>query len=282
MHTTSSVLHPFQTTWRGSHSRYFQEPLVPPHVSFYPQDFDAHIENLRAQLQFLNATLEGTDHNAPDWLATDLLSLRNKSGRLHDDMKRFRGQIESEGLAEKKVRLILLHSDRHDCSRMQVKFSNKRLSIEAGKATQNESKSHTPSSNKHAVTVSPASQSPTPMGNPSQPTDAYVVQHVDVTEEVNRRLHESRLRRLMEAPSTAQKRKYNAYEEPRLENAARTEYEQGEEHGLSGNEHERTPTKRLKSSGILDQPGKRKGSGYEGTYDTQHSADKANFKRRKL
>lgn len=73
------------------------------HFSSQLQDFDRHIENLRSQLQFLNETLEGTDHNAPDWLATDLLSLRNKSGRLQDDMKRFRDQLDSEGLAEKKV-----------------------------------------------------------------------------------------------------------------------------------------------------------------------------------
>jgi hypothetical protein len=51
---------------------------------------------------FLNETLDATDHNAPDWLATDLISLRNKSGRLQDDMKRFRDQLEDEGLAEKK------------------------------------------------------------------------------------------------------------------------------------------------------------------------------------
>jgi hypothetical protein len=58
-------------------------------------------------LQFLNEGLDATDHNAPDWLATDLLSLRNKSGRLQDDMKRFRDQLESEGLATKKVCLSM-------------------------------------------------------------------------------------------------------------------------------------------------------------------------------
>jgi hypothetical protein len=41
-------------------------------------------------------------------LATDLLSLRNKSGRLQDDMKRFRDQLESEGLASKKVCIAVL------------------------------------------------------------------------------------------------------------------------------------------------------------------------------
>jgi hypothetical protein len=57
---------------------------------------------MRTQLLFLNETLDATDHNAPDWLSADLLSLRNKSGRLQDDMKRFRDQLEDEGLAEKK------------------------------------------------------------------------------------------------------------------------------------------------------------------------------------
>jgi hypothetical protein len=55
-------------------------------------------------LQFLNEGLDATDHNAPDWLATDLISLRNKSGRLQDEMKRFRDQLQSEGLAVKRVR----------------------------------------------------------------------------------------------------------------------------------------------------------------------------------
>jgi hypothetical protein len=55
-------------------------------------------------LQYLSEGLDATDHNAPDWLATDLISLRNKSGRLQDDMKRFRDQLENEGLAVKKVR----------------------------------------------------------------------------------------------------------------------------------------------------------------------------------
>jgi hypothetical protein len=68
------------------------------------QDFDRHIENLGSQLRFLNEALEATDHKAPDWLATDLVSLRNKSGRLQDDMQRFKEQLESEGYTTKKVR----------------------------------------------------------------------------------------------------------------------------------------------------------------------------------
>ena len=70
------------------------------------QDFDTHIENLRSQLRFLNETLDATDHNAPDWLATDLISLRNRSGRLQDDMQRFRDQLETEGLGARKVRIL--------------------------------------------------------------------------------------------------------------------------------------------------------------------------------
>jgi hypothetical protein len=70
------------------------------------QDFDKHIANLRSQLQFLNGALEATDHNAPDWLATDLVSLRNKSGRLQDDMQRFKDQLESEGYGTKKASIF--------------------------------------------------------------------------------------------------------------------------------------------------------------------------------
>jgi hypothetical protein len=78
------------------------------------QDFDYHIENLRAQLQFLNKGLDATDHNAPDWLATDLISLRNKSGRLQDDMKRFRDQLQSEGHVAKKVHTHMRQQPRND------------------------------------------------------------------------------------------------------------------------------------------------------------------------
>lgn len=66
---------------------------------------------MRAQLQFLNGALEATDHKAPDWLATDLVSLRNKSGRLQDDMQRFKEQLESEGYGTRKVGLCGLDLD---------------------------------------------------------------------------------------------------------------------------------------------------------------------------
>ncbi|KAL5119848.1 hypothetical protein ACEQ8H_002209 [Pleosporales sp. CAS-2024a] len=207
-------------------------------TAFSLEDFDKHIENLRAQLQFLNDGLDATDHNAPDWLATDLISLRNKSGRLQDEMKRFRDHLQSEGLAVKKV-----------------KSSNKRLSIEGAKAA-TPSTSVKPSS--QAVSP-PVDQSPTPRARPALPENEYVVQRVDVTEEVNRRLQESRLRRLMETPSTARKRKRDVFDEPRSGSAVDTDADDGySRNGYSGSEYDGTPTKRLKSSGTFEQLGKRK------------------------
>ncbi|KAI4639746.1 hypothetical protein J4E93_009100 [Alternaria ventricosa] len=204
-------------------------------AKFSLEDFDKHIENLRAQLLFLNETLDATDHNDPDWLATDLISLRNKSGRLQDDMKRFRDQLEDEGLAEKK----------------KVKTSNKRLSIEGAKHASTTPTAQPPNSNPHAISPL-VDQSPTPRAKRARIEDDYVVQHVDVTEEVNRRLQESRLRRLMQTPSTAQKRKFDAYEDgPRSDGPAGTD----EEGQKGGGEYERTPTKRLRSSGIFEQQG---------------------------
>ncbi|KAI4659935.1 uncharacterized protein J4E79_005737 [Alternaria viburni] len=209
-------------------------------AKFSLEDFDKHIENLRAQLLFLNETLDATDHNAPDWLATDLISLRNKSGRLQDDMKRFRDQLEDEGLAEKK----------------KVKTSNKRLSIEGGKHASTTPTAQPPNSNSHAISPL-VDQSPTPRAKRARIEDDYVVQHVDVTEEVNRRLQESRLRRLMQTPSTAQKRKFDAYEDgPRSDGPAGTE-DEGQRGGQSGSEYERTPTKRLRSSGTFEHLGNR-------------------------
>ncbi|KAJ4376233.1 hypothetical protein N0V83_001516 [Neocucurbitaria cava] len=200
------------------------------------EDFDKHIEALRTQLQFLNESLEATDHHAPDWLATDLISLRNKSGRLQDDMKRFRDQLDSEGLAVKKNQAV----------------------------------------------SPPLAQSPTPRGKPvPAEEDTYVVQHIDVTEEVSRRLRESRLRRLMDTPSTAQKRKYNAYEDQGTESAVDAE-DDGSRAGCSGSEYERTPTKRLKSSGTFEQVGKRKENGNERPSEEERFGSRADFKRRRL
>jgi hypothetical protein len=85
--------------------------IIPTTTHTLHQDIDKHIDHLGAQLQFLKQGLDATDHNAPEWLGKDLLSLRNQSGKLRDDMKRFRDQLQSEGLAVKKVRSLSLRAD---------------------------------------------------------------------------------------------------------------------------------------------------------------------------
>lgn len=144
--------------------------------------------------------------------------------------------------------------------RLQAKNPNKRLSIEAAKAARSAPNAQSPTVERP---VSPSvEQTPTPKGRSTRAKDDYIVQHIDVTEEVNRRLRESRLRRLMATPSTAQKRKFNAYDESRSESTTEAEDELGLRDGQSGSEYERTPTKRLKSSGTFEQMGKRKENDY--------------------
>ena len=141
-------------------------------------------------------------------------------------------------------------------NKRQVKTSNKRLSIEGAKHASTTPTAQPPNSNPHAISPL-VDQSPTPRAKRARIEDDYVVQHVDVTEEVNRRLQESRLRRLMQTPSTAQKRKFDAYEDgPRSDGPAGTD-EEGQRGGQSGSEYERTPTKRLRSSGTFEHLGNR-------------------------
>ncbi|KAF2028622.1 hypothetical protein EK21DRAFT_113638 [Setomelanomma holmii] len=230
-------------------------------VGFSLEDFDTHIENLRAQLQFLNEGLDATDHNAPDWLATDLISLRNKSGRLQDEMKRFRDQLQSEGLA------------------MKITKTKNRLSIEGAKTFT--PSTQTPKSQTQAVSP-PVDQSPTPRAKTATTESSYVVEHIDVTEEVSRRLQESRLRRLMETPSTAQKRKRDALEEIRSESAADTAGEEGSRNGYSGSEYDGTPTKRLKSSGTFEHALKRKENGHVEGGREERFPDRVDVKRRRV
>ncbi|KAF2251202.1 hypothetical protein BU26DRAFT_549751 [Trematosphaeria pertusa] len=226
--------------------------------TFSLEALDRHIENLRSQLQFLNETLDATDHNAPDWLATNLVSLRNKSGRLQDDMQRFRDQIESEGLGVKKT-----------------STKKQRLSVEGMK----------PESPTHSLSRSASQNRPTsptnlgahPPPEPPQPEDGYVARQVDVTEEVNRRLHESRLRRLMDSPSTAQKRKYDVFEDTRMESGGDTE-DDGEGHS----ERERSPVKRLKASRVFEPVLKRKEDRLARGDTHERNGDRADVKRRKV
>lgn len=85
----------------------------------------------------------------------------------------------------------------------------------------------------------------------------------------------------METPSTAQKRKYNAYEEPRSDGATETE-DEGSKDAYSGSEYERTPTKRLKSTGIFEQTGKRKENGQAQEEEPVQSEKRSAFKRRRM
>ncbi|KAF2689230.1 hypothetical protein K458DRAFT_290663, partial [Lentithecium fluviatile CBS 122367] len=210
------------------------------------QEIERHIDNVRLQLQFFNEALEATDHRSPDWLATELISLRNKSGRLQDDMQRFKEQLESKGLKK-------------------VGSSNKRLSLEGSKPSSrppdletsiNPSTSPAPSQN--------ARQSP----RPQRSEDSYVAQHIDVTEEVNRRLRESRLRRLMDSPSTSQKRKRDAFDDTRMGNGGDSEGAVEDDVDIR-----RTPTKKLRASGSFEPALKRKENG---------ATSGSTFKRRKI
>lgn len=74
-------------------------------MAFDLDEIEQHMANIRSTLRFFSESLERTDHNSPDWLATDLLSLRNQSGRLQDSMQKFTDQLQAEGLTERKVGL---------------------------------------------------------------------------------------------------------------------------------------------------------------------------------
>ncbi|KAF2709940.1 hypothetical protein K504DRAFT_466389 [Pleomassaria siparia CBS 279.74] len=193
--------------------------------TFSLEDFDKHIQSLQSQVAFLTSAFDATDHNAPDWLATDLIALRNKSGRLQDDMQKFRDQLESEGLGVKKT-------------------SNKRLSLEGLNLKPKSSPvsvQTTESPSRRGTSQTPTPQPPTPKQQPPRPGDDYIVPRIDITEEVNRRLQVSRLQRLMVSPSTAQKRKYDSLVAPSSEGGT-GEGEDGEEQ-LEFDARERSPKK---------------------------------------
>jgi hypothetical protein len=85
----------------------------------------------------------------------------------------------------------------------------------------------------------------------------------------------------MQTPSTAQKRKFDSYEEePRSEGPAGTD-EEGSRGGYSASEQERTPTKRLRSSGTFEGLGKRKEDESAREQDPRFE-DRVDVKRRKF
>lgn len=121
-------------------------------------------------------------------------------------------------------------------------------------------------------TPSSPAQPPTPTPKRTRLELGYVPQHVDVTEEVNRRLQESRLRRLMDTPSTSQKRKYHAIEPPQADN--RVGREDAPFEGESLLDKGRSPKKLRASSGFkgFEERLKRKdGAGEERVEQQQNS-----------
>jgi hypothetical protein len=135
-----------------------------------------------------------------------------------------------------------------------LKAPNKRLSIEGVKPEDREEANGSDSKrrktrksieNGKVETRDPSSLAATDTGS-SMPASDYEVQYIDVTEEVNRRLREARLRQLMDSPSTAQKRKRNTVED----------VTPGDAEGEGETETEldllRSPTKKLKASGGFD------------------------------
>lgn len=81
----------------------------------------------------------------------------------------------------------------------------------------------------------------------------------------------------METPSTAQKRKRDALQEPASKSATETEEEAT---GYGGGEQDGTPTKRLKSTGTFEQVHKRKENGT--LPSGGQPVDRGPFKRRKF
>lgn len=232
------------------------------------QDLDFHIENLRAQLQFFQEALDKTDHKAPDWHATDLVSLRNKTGRLQDDMQSFRDRLDIGD--PRRQRVGRLRKWRTDCKAHKGQTSSKRLSLEGTKPPRCSSSPITAPA--QCSRPPPSTEKPTsPLPQSPQVHQEYTGQHIDVTEEVNRRLRESRLRRLMESPSTSQKRKYDAIEDVGMEIG-----------GATQEDLQRTPTKRLKAVGSFEPTMKVKHNGRVRDDLGQASNDRMDIKRRRL
>lgn len=182
-------------------------------------------------------------------------------------MKRFRDQLESEGLATKKVHGIVLRNDSCPFLHSQTRNASKRLSIEGSKASDppeapaKKARLSIPSS-EGTPKVCLADEEPAPQANSAPVESTYIVQHIDITEEVNRRLQESRLRRLMDTPSTAQKRKRDDDEDTRMESSTETEAELRS--GYDPSNDVPTSTKRQRIGGAFERVVERETIGDEG------------------
>jgi hypothetical protein len=77
---------------------------------------DTHISNLQSQLRFFTASLASLDASAseaeaddatdaerdPEWLVTELIALKGRTGMLVDDLRRVRKRCLSKGLGSRK------------------------------------------------------------------------------------------------------------------------------------------------------------------------------------
>jgi hypothetical protein len=233
-------------------------------MTFNLDEIDQHMANLRSTLRFFSDALEKTDHNSPEWLATDLLSLRNQTGRLTDGMQKFADQLQAEGLAERKP---------------QASNKRTRLSLEGANRPAPSSTPLPSSPQMPNSTTAPHTQpQPRHQHQPTSPHEEYEVQRIDVTEEVNRRLREARLRRLGDSPGTSQKRKFGAYES--MESWGETEGSTEREDMDMG----RSPTKRIRASGTFEPIAgvmKRKEEGITLGFEGVGKEERGNAKRRK-
>ncbi|KAF2122901.1 hypothetical protein BDV96DRAFT_639455 [Lophiotrema nucula] len=221
-------------------------------VDFNFEDLDTHISQLQSQLSFLAAALHSTDHTTPEWITTDLVGLRNATGRLRDGMRGFQTKLDAEGVRTRKE------------GRKRT-----RLSIEGAKAQEqgsNGSNDSKPSNGDDAQPTYPdlpQTSDPQPKPEPAQTSDqaqqedesGYTPQFLDISSLVEQRVHARRLQSLIDSPRTAQKRK-------RLILAEQDTVFGLEDEGNGDGDGERSrggsPVKKVKAWGQFEQVLKRK------------------------
>ncbi|KAF2181937.1 hypothetical protein K469DRAFT_712997 [Zopfia rhizophila CBS 207.26] len=248
-------------------------------------DFDTHIESLRSQWSFLVQTLDATDAETPSWLAKDLIILRNQTNKLQTNMERVRVQLGDgsagskrgdgglreaqadgtndfgrNGYASDNERRVL-HGTKRKASSERVK-SPKRLSLtngnEISKETEPELQGQEPTSSIPLPSNGDNAHSPTDPTASEQPEqeEEPLVQYEDITQEVQKRLREKRIQDLMDSPASAKKRKHAEFEYDGAGNTEQSETERSEAPSEC-----RSPVKKLRLQGQMDQSLKRKETG---------------------
>ncbi|KAF2015030.1 hypothetical protein BU24DRAFT_493509 [Aaosphaeria arxii CBS 175.79] len=224
---------------------------------------ESHIASLQSTLSFLTSALDDLDSSGPhetsdrdpEWLATDLISLKGKTGMLVDEMRRVRKRMVSEGVRPAPAAFGSPGGAKRKRERERLgdgEGGSKRLSIEGVKRN-----SSPPPAETHGADVKDGGEE-----EEGGAEGGYQVQYVDVSAEVHKRLRESRLRQLMESPKTAQKRKFD------------DTVGSGDEVELEGGDKERevelllrSPQKKIKMIGGLQQVARffsRRGAGEDG------------------